>query len=85
MYDDDDDEEKERVKRIGEASFFGEASTERSGMQGLKDYFNEHTRVFTKGCESDKGLRLIYQNFSPYLYPFSVEYSILVGELIATH
>lgn len=47
----------------------------------LKAYLNLTTRIFTRSCEGDRGLRLIYQNFSPYLYPFSVEYSILVGEL----
>lgn len=32
---------------------------------------------FTKMCENDE-LNVIYQNYSPYLYPFSVEFSILV-------
>ncbi|XP_066140954.1 proton channel OtopLc-like [Euwallacea fornicatus] len=32
---------------------------------------------FTAMCEHEK-LNVIYQNYSPYLYPFSVEYSILV-------
>ncbi|KAF7272961.1 hypothetical protein GWI33_014293 [Rhynchophorus ferrugineus] len=32
---------------------------------------------FTKICEQDE-LNVLYQNYSPYLYPFSVEYSILV-------
>ncbi|XP_050300202.1 proton channel OtopLc-like isoform X2 [Anthonomus grandis grandis] len=36
---------------------------------------------FTGICEHDE-LNVIYQNFSPYLYPFSVEYSILVVGII---
>lgn len=31
-------------------------------------------------CTEDPRMNIIYQNFSPYLYPFTVEYSILVGE-----
>lgn len=31
-------------------------------------------------CNIDKGLRLIYENYSPYLYPFTVEYNILLGK-----
>lgn len=37
---------------------------------------------FTGVCEHDE-LNVIYQNYSPYLYPFSVEYCILVGKYIA--
>ncbi|KAH1019495.1 hypothetical protein HUJ04_009305 [Dendroctonus ponderosae] len=36
---------------------------------------------FTAVCEHDE-LNIIYQNYSPYLYPFSVEYSILVVGII---
>lgn len=32
-------------------------------------------------CNINKGLRLIYENYSPYLYPFTVEYNILLGTL----
>lgn len=49
------------------------------GAEEVKEYLNKSVRLFTKSCESDRGLSMIYQNFSPYLYPFSVEYSILVG------
>lgn len=30
-------------------------------------------------CLDDARMNIIYQNISPYLYPFTVEYSILVG------
>lgn len=78
-----DDEEKEIVeniteKKTAETSFYDDYYENFSG----KELYLNGMRVFTKGCESDKGLRLIYQNFSPYLYPFSVEYSILVGKSI---
>ncbi|ENN80596.1 hypothetical protein YQE_00948, partial [Dendroctonus ponderosae] len=36
---------------------------------------------FTAVCEHDE-LNIIYQNYSPYLYPFSVEYSILVADVV---
>lgn len=79
-----EDKDEETIEKIREASFYDEFATTygKFGMEGLKAYLNDKTRVFTKSCDGDKGLRLIYQNFSPYLYPFSVEYSILVGELI---
>ncbi|CAH1123729.1 unnamed protein product [Ceutorhynchus assimilis] len=38
-------------------------------------------RRFTAICEHDE-MNVIYQNYSPYLYPFSVEYSILVAGII---
>lgn len=90
-----DEEEKEKIqklptKKLSEAFFYDDSNEQpvalalsyygKLGAEQLKAYLNHTPRVFTKGCESDKGLRLIYQNFSPYLYPFSVEYSILVGE-----
>lgn len=93
---DDDDDEKEKIQRlptktISETSFFDDLRGQpvalalsqygKLGTDELRAYIGQTPRVFTKGCEGDQGLRLIYQNFSPYLYPFSVEYSILVGKL----
>lgn len=40
---------------------------------------NLSTRLLTSKCQGDEGLKYIYTNYSPYLYPFSVEFSILVG------
>lgn len=33
-------------------------------------------------CMDDSRLDVIYKNYSPYLYPFTVEYSILVGQFL---
>lgn len=33
-------------------------------------------------CVADEGLKLIYENYSPYLYPFTVEFNILVGKYL---
>lgn len=94
VYDDDDYDNSEKQKiepKTAEVSFYDDMADKpvalalsyyaKLGAEELKSYLNHTPRVFTKGCETDKGLRMIYQNFSPYLYPFSVEYSILVGEL----
>lgn len=89
-YEDEDkeSEENEKVKRISATSFHGKSvadnftSYAKLGAERLKAILDIAPMVFTKGCEKDKGLRLIYQNFSPYLYPFSVEYSILVGKFL---
>lgn len=90
VYDDDEDD-KEKIKKMIPETYYENFEGEpmalafshygKMAVEELRMYLNRTTRVFTKGCEADKGLRLIYQNFSPYLYPFSVEYSILVGEL----
>lgn len=50
------------------------------GAKLLTSYLNISTHQFIGECQSDEGLNLIYRDYSPYLYPFSVEYSILVGE-----
>nr|CAI5842293.1 unnamed protein product [Callosobruchus analis] len=40
---------------------------------------NTSIRRFTEICDyNDQSMRTIYKDFSPYLYPFSVEFSILV-------
>lgn len=50
------------------------------GAKLLTSYLNISTHQFIGECQSDEGLNLIYRDYSPYLYPFSVEYSILVGK-----
>lgn len=37
-------------------------------------------RMWTGICDGEAGMAIIYQNFSPYLYPFSVEFNILMGK-----
>lgn len=59
------------------------SSYTKKGAQELVNFLNVSTRLFAGKCEGDKGLEIIYQNYSPYLYPFSVEYSILVGKIIS--
>lgn len=45
----------------------------------LAEHVDISGRRFTAVCEQDdKSLTTIYRDYSPYLYPFSVEYSILV-------
>ncbi|CAH1964752.1 unnamed protein product [Acanthoscelides obtectus] len=49
------------------------------GAQMLTQYMNTSLRRFTEICDyNDQSMRTIYKDFSPYLYPFSVEFSILV-------
>lgn len=91
-YDKDRGEKDQEIlssARMSETSFLTDSNRPQAlpltyysmrGAEELKQYLNNSVRVFTSGCEGDKGLSLIYQNFSPYLYPFSVEYSILVGK-----
>lgn len=53
------------------------------GAQELIRFFNgSATPRIGSMCVEDSRMNYIYQNFSPYLYPFTVEYSILVGMLI---
>ncbi|GJQ77447.1 hypothetical protein Trydic_g20844 [Trypoxylus dichotomus] len=39
-------------------------------------------RMWTGICDGEAGMAIIYQNFSPYLYPFSVEFNILMVGII---
>ncbi|KAJ8984452.1 hypothetical protein NQ317_012516 [Molorchus minor] len=51
------------------------------GAQALVDYFvgGPTSRRFTATCDhGDESMGNIYSTFSPYLYPFSVEFSILI-------
>lgn len=50
------------------------------GAKELVRYLNSSLKLSFSSCEEQQGLILINQNYSPYLYPFSVEYSILVGK-----
>ncbi|XP_060530512.1 proton channel OtopLc-like [Cylas formicarius] len=59
-------------------SFFFDHNNESHNAFSFVTYPSEIApRRFTRVCEHDE-LSVIYQNYSPYLYPFSVEYSILV-------
>lgn len=50
------------------------------GARELVKFLNgTSTRVVTS-CRYDSRMNFIYENYSPYLYPFTVEYSILVGK-----
>ncbi|KAJ8952073.1 hypothetical protein NQ318_010983 [Aromia moschata] len=54
-------------------------SLNQKGPQFLSEYFQIAPRRFTTACENaDQTLKTIYTDYSPYLYPFSVEFSILV-------
>lgn len=46
------------------------------------DYFNKTSRidtVNTNECPGPEALNVIYRNFSPYLYPFIIEFCILIS------
>lgn len=52
----------------------------KQGAKELVKFLNgTSTRVGTT-CKHDSRMNIIYENYSPYLYPFTVEYSILVGK-----
>lgn len=57
-------------------------SYNKKGATKLVGFLNNTVRLFTSICEGEEGLSVIYQNYSPYLYPFTVEYSILVGKCL---
>lgn len=87
----DTDDEVSLEERISATSF--ERSTQdvpvamaltsysKHGAKELIRFLNGSatTRLGTS-CIEDPRMNIIYQNFSPYLYPFTVEYSILVGK-----
>ncbi|GLH13981.1 Uncharacterized protein GBIM_18441, partial [Gryllus bimaculatus] len=54
-------------------------SYQRRGAQELIAYVN-NTRgmTFSENCEASSQMTVIYEDFSPYLYPFTIEYSILI-------
>jgi hypothetical protein len=55
------------------------------GARNLIQCLNQ-TSWWDKGkCRPPAGLAIIASQFSPYLYPFTIEYSILVGESHTTH
>ncbi|CAH0560881.1 unnamed protein product [Brassicogethes aeneus] len=77
--------EMEMLAKMPQMNFLSDQPTasalttyNKRGAQVLTKYLNSTLRRFTEVCDLDKGMRKIYQNYSPYLYPFSVEYSILV-------
>lgn len=76
----DDAATKAYEERRQEAVALPLTSYAKRGAKLLTSYLNISTHQFIGECQSDEGLNLIYRDYSPYLYPFSVEYSILVGE-----
>ncbi|RZB39386.1 otopetrin-2 [Asbolus verrucosus] len=82
---DHEEEEAETLTTISEVAFFTGrpvalplTSYNKRGAKLLTAYLNSSLRQFVGECQNDAGLSMIYRNYSPYLYPFSVEYSILV-------
>ncbi|KAJ3630792.1 hypothetical protein MTP99_011966 [Tenebrio molitor] len=76
---------KEETSTLSEIAFYtGQpvalplTSYNKRGARVLTAYLNSSLRQFVGECRNDAGLSLIYRNYSPYLYPFTVEYSILV-------
>jgi hypothetical protein len=49
------------------------------GAQGLVKFLND-TSFLHDHCRGARKLSDNFESFSPYLYPFTIEYSILVGE-----
>lgn len=45
----------------------------------LQSRFLDIQGLYNPNCSSSAALNTIYENFSPYLYPFSVEFNILIG------
>lgn len=43
------------------------------------DRFFDVSGLYNENCIGSKAISSIYDNFSPYLYPFSVEFNILIG------
>lgn len=87
--EDPSSEEDDRGGKMSEISFFvGDdrplalplTTYNKKGAKELVKYLNGSLRISFSTCEEEQGLNVIYQNYSPYLYPFSVEYSILVGK-----
>lgn len=52
----------------------------KQGAKELVRFFNGTSARVGTTCKHDSRMNIIYENYSPYLYPFTVEYSILVGK-----
>lgn len=86
---DDDDDRSSRHRKVSEIAFYSQdqpialplTSYNKRGAKLLTAYLNSTVRKFTEVCNGDDSLKTIYKHYSPYLYPFSVEYSILVGNV----
>ncbi|XP_047111749.1 proton channel OtopLc-like [Schistocerca piceifrons] len=52
-----------------------DASLESSNNSGVNTFIDPY-------CSNYTGMSIIYQNVSPYLYPFSIEYSILIAGVL---
>lgn len=75
--DDDNSASTEKNTPIASAlTSFG-----KTGAKELVTFFDEIiSPKVGRACMDDSRLDVIYKNYSPYLYPFTVEYSILVGQ-----
>jgi hypothetical protein len=51
-----------------------------AGARNLIQCLNQSSWWDKGQCRPPDGLTIIASQFSPYLYPFTIEYSILVGE-----
>jgi hypothetical protein len=51
-----------------------------AGAKNLIRCLNQSSWWDKGQCRPPDGLAIIASQFSPYLYPFTIEYSILVGE-----
>lgn len=83
--DNEENDSRERILRVySRESDIPVASAltsySKHGAKELVKFLNgsAEPRVGTV-CLDDARMNIIYQNISPYLYPFTVEYSILVG------
>ncbi|XP_067004725.2 proton channel OtopLc [Anabrus simplex] len=68
------DEDKDSLE---EAVALPLTSYQRRGAEELLLVFNT-TPVLPDNCRAPGDKSLIYENYSPYLYPFTIEYSILI-------
>lgn len=57
------------------SSVLREASLEFSNNIGINTFIDHD-------CPNNTGMSVIYRNLSPYLYPFSIEYSILIAGVL---
>ncbi|XP_022901720.2 proton channel OtopLc-like [Onthophagus taurus] len=70
--------DERQLETHGRYGKYGVPKENASNLTQNDNRFNIQVRIFTGVCEADEGMAIIYQNFSPYLYPFSVEFNILV-------
>lgn len=55
--------------------FFSVFTSAESRIFDISDLYNEH-------CQGSGAISSVFESVSPYLYPFSVEFNILIGKYI---